>query len=372
MTSPAVVVYHVQTPYHTLQALGLAATDGATSQLVAVPSHPSQAILLDALGDLPGSPFSAIRRLDAVRGGLERLPPTLARRISAAGNARRLHRSVASLGEAVEVRTANVQTVEGHALAAAAVASAGRVGVIEDGLLTYEKRYLAPAPRDGARAALARWWRQLVFGRWAGTPAGVIPYQELDALWVSFPDAIDPGAWPGVPVRPIPDPAGARPLLEALASAVIGPDQRDAYRRLDTVLVLPHSAMLGGTAAIDALGRLVRGLVESGLVVGVKRHPRDDPATLDRVMPAAVTEIEPWLPVELLFLLPSSSLRWIVTDRTTVVLSGPRYCPAATTITFSNDVPPEARDAYERLMRATGGVLVDSPDGVLSAITSRS
>lgn len=366
----AAAIYHVQTPYHALQALALAAADDVPAQLVAVPSHPSQGILLDVLGSLPGSPFHAVHRFDAVHPGLRRLPPAQARRLSVMRNRRDLRRLVSDAPKPVEVRTANVQTVEGRMLVAAATSAAGgRAGVIEDGLLTYEKGYVPRPPRRGVRQKLAGWSRQLYLGRWAASPAGHIPYEQLDALWVSFPEAIDPAAWPEVAVRQIPDPASVRPLLESLATAVVETDLQDAYRRLEAIVVLPHSTMLGGADAEEALGRLIGELVSSGLAVGIKRHPRDDPTAFSRHLPATVTVIEPSLPVELLFLLPGSSVRWIVTDRTTAVLSGPRYRPTATTITFSNGVPEEVRDAYERLMRATGGVLVDAPDAARAAIT---
>jgi hypothetical protein len=365
----AAAIYHVQTPYHALQALALAAVDEVPSQLVAVPSHPSQGILLDALSSLPNSPFDAVHRLDAVRPALRRLPQTHARRLSAVRNGRDLRRLVTEAPEPVEVRTANVQTVEGRMLVAAASAAGGRAAVIEDGLLTYEKRYVAAPPSRGVRRRLAGWSRQAYLGRWAASPAGQIPYEQLDALWVSFPEAIDPAAWPGVPVRPIPDPATVRPLLESLAAAVVDPVLQDAYRQLEAIVVLPHSTMLDGAEAEEALGRLIDELVDSGLTVGIKRHPRDDPAAFGRYLPSTITVIEPSLPVELIFLLPGSSVRWIVTDRTTAVLSGPRYRPTARTITFSNGVPPEVREAYERLMRATGGVLVDAPDAARKAIT---
>jgi hypothetical protein len=361
-------IFHVQTPYQALQALALASEGQGARTLVMVPSHPSQSLILDALTSAAGSPFDTVHRLDAERPSIP-LPSSTARRISAAVNVRRLSRLVQNADGPVEVFTGNAQTVEGQALVAAAARrrDGATAAVIEDGLLTYEKRAQPLAPAGlGARAASLV--RRVYLGPGASRPAGQLPYDLLDAVYVSVPDALRSEDWFGLPVRAIPPPAAVAGVLDALASAIVPADEVARCRTLDALVVLPHSSLLSGAEAVSAFSRLVEVLADRGLRVGLKYHPRDDQRYLAHLSRGEIVTMRPDIAVEFLFVLAGSALQWIVTDRTTAVVSGPRYCPAARTITFSAGGSAELQATYQRLVAATGGTLVESPAEALELV----
>jgi hypothetical protein len=358
--------YHVQTSYHVLQALGLAASSPTEERcLVSVPTHPSQVKLIEHLAHLPGQPFTDVVVRPANRWGWR--ASLWQRRATATLNSRDLRRLLDTGGPS-DVFTSNIQTIEGYTLAyhAKTAADPGKVALVEDGLGTYEKRpVLRASPREMSPRDVVR---RMYLG-----PAGLhrleeMPAQMIDELLVGYPDAIDQAAWGGIPVAGLPRPEDLRELLVALAERCLPDFGWERRAEFDVLLALPLSSLLPDPHDYaQRLATLLASLVRAGMRVGIKHHPRDDhPVVTDH---AGATILPPGAPLELLLMVAGPNLRWLVTDRTTALVSAKRYRPDVDVVLLSGSIPEGTpRSEYDRVLSAAATRQVASFDELAALI----
>jgi hypothetical protein len=313
-------LFMANTPLVVLEGAAAARRQGTRAQLVLLEDFELADRLARLLKRWRDNPFEAIVRLpgrheEHRRGpGAQRGLKALARRIAVKREIRRetlaVLRELDARFQPDAVWVGNDKKVETqYALHLASQRSGTRAGrYLDDGLHSYLGRFRERPLTRGVDEMLKR----LSYGRWARRVPQIGTSPWIAEGWFAFPgEALDQ------------DPARLRHVLPrewftgrdfrrlaVLAAREFALD-RDALAGCSAVLVLPHSNLLRGNAAlVRRLHRLIEAAEACGRRVALKYHPREreaDPAGL--MAEGAVMALPKLLPMELLLpLLPRSAL----------------------------------------------------------------